>query len=94
MLSTFASIPARYQVSYSSSLIDLLTISSILCIFGHTIVRTNHFTDYWVITIDKSNRLTLIYNTIDIRGNKVQRGSATADPAGGNQGVAGLSFSA
>jgi hypothetical protein len=84
MLSTFARIPARCQVFYSSSLIDLLTISSILRICGYTIVHINHFIDYWVITLDKSNILTLVYDTAGIRGNKVQMGSVAAGPAGGN----------
>ena len=47
---------------------------------------------YLVFTLDKSNILIIIYDTIDTRGNKVQKDWVTAGPVGGNQGDAGLSY--
>ena len=49
---------------------------------------------YLVFTLDKSNILILIYDTIDTRVNKVQKDWVTVGPVGGTQGDAGLSFSA
>lgn len=57
------------------------------------IAHIARFVNVLVITIDNTTMLTLVYEIIDSRGNKVPKERIAAGPVGGTQGGAGLSFS-